>query len=373
LVISMESVARRAGSDGVTYMASGDSLGKATYRASRAASFIDILSPVTGVFSRPSVLPYETLYRGVGESSYSLMPAAFRQNARLLQRPYWTRGPGKTNGLQISRELQTLIAFMNAADRQGHKIPEDTQALRSQIRALHKATNLTSDETIKDWPPISLLSILALAQHYGVPTRMLDWSLDPYVAAYFAAVSASAAEGGGGNLAVWAVPKVLFEVNEVMIGDRSIIERLPIQFVSTPWADNGNARAQRAVFLAYRQFNIEPKKDFELRSYDDLLLSSLYEGATEGPCLYCLTLPKSEAPELLRLLAVQGYDGATMFPGLDGAVKSLSEQFLWPEQRGPDPRSTEARNIFKGWINDTNLQGSSKDKDSCCKDKDSCC
>jgi hypothetical protein len=328
----------------------------ATFSQSRAASFIDILSPVSGVFSGPGGLPHQTLYRGVGESSYSLMPAAFRQNVRLFQRPHWMRGPGKTNGQQIRRELQTLIAFMNAADRQGHKIPEDTQVLRSQIRTLDEATGFLAKEKIKEWPPISLLSVLALAQHYGVPIRMLDWSVDPYVAAYFAAVSAAGADSNVGDLAVWAVSKSLFEVNEIALNDRSKIERLPIQFVSTPWADNGNARAQRAAFLAYRQFDIDPDEDFEFRSYDDLLMSSLYDGATDVPCLYRVTLPKSEARELLKLLAFQGYDGATMFPGLDGAVKSLSEQFLWPEQHGLDPRRIEHKEIFAALVTEPDLQ-----------------
>jgi hypothetical protein len=318
----------------------------ATYTGTRAASLIDMLSPVSGVLSGPGGLPHQMLYRGVGDSSYSLLPAAFRSTARLFQPPHFMRGPGQTNRVQIYRELQTLIAFMNAADRQRHRIPEDTQVLRSHIRTLNNATNLSSKEIIKEWPPISLLSILALAQHYGVPTRMLDWSLDPYVAAYFAAISAAATNCESGDLAIWAVGRILFEVNAIMLQDRSKVERLPIQFVSTPWADNGNAKAQRAVFLAYRQFDIDPEMNFDFRSYDDLLLSSLYEGATEVPCLFRLTLSKSEAPELLRLLAFQGYDGATMFPGLDGAVKSLSEQFLWPEEIGLDPRRDEFQHIF---------------------------
>jgi hypothetical protein len=79
----------------------------------------------------------------------------------------------------------------------------------------------------------------------------------------------------------------------------------------------------------------------------------LYHGATHVPCLYRLTLPKSEARELLKLLAFQGYDGATMFPGLDGAVRSLSEQFLWPEQPGPDPRRDGPKTIFDRWIKDS--------------------
>ncbi len=35
-------------------------------------------------------------------------------------------------------------------------------------------------------PPNSLLSWLAMMQHYGVPTRLLDFSTSPYVALYFA-------------------------------------------------------------------------------------------------------------------------------------------------------------------------------------------
>jgi hypothetical protein len=153
--------------------------------------------------------------------------------------------------VQIHRELQTLIAFINAIDRQGHRIPEDTQVIRSQIRALNEAIGLISKERIKEWPPVSLLSMLALAQHYGVPTRMLDWSLDPYVAAYFAAVSAAMADSTvGGDLVVWAVSKSLFEVNEIMVEESSKIERLPIHFVSVGGQRECTGPARRFLSLS---------------------------------------------------------------------------------------------------------------------------
>lgn len=312
----------------------------ASHKETKAASFIDILSPVSGVLSGPGGMPHGKLYRGVGNAAYALLPAAFRPKAKLYQRPHFSRGPSQKIGWQISLELQTLIAFMQAADRQGHRIPEDTQNLRLELNLIEELLH-DDEHKIKEWPPYSLLSLMALAQHYGVPTRMLDWSRDPYVAAYFAAKSA--AENlieADGDLAVWAIAANLFEVNEILLRAKAQVRKRPIEYVSVPWADNANAKAQKAVFLVYRQFDIDPKDDFEIKSYADLLAGNLDDGLRSSPILYRLTLPRSEAPELLRLLAFHGYDGATMFPGLEGAVRCIAERFLWPETIGPDPRSS---------------------------------
>ena len=47
------------------------------------------------------------------------------------------------------------------------------------------------------------------------------------------------------------------------------------------------------------------------------------------PIFYQLCLPAEQAPHLPRLLAVQGIDAATVFPGFDGVVKALEERKYW--------------------------------------------
>src|SRR5215831_16215491 len=60
-------------------------------------------------------------------------------------------------------------------------------------RAHHYLADLPNEDEDLEW--------LALMQHYGAPTRLLDWTRSAYVAAFFAADGASSPNA----FAVWAV------------------------------------------------------------------------------------------------------------------------------------------------------------------------
>jgi hypothetical protein len=46
---------------------------------------------------------------------------------------------------------------------------------------------------------------IALAQHYGVPTRLLDWTESPYIAAFFAFANLTSASDPDARVAIWCL------------------------------------------------------------------------------------------------------------------------------------------------------------------------
>jgi hypothetical protein len=71
--------------------------------------------------------------------------------------------------------------------------------VREFQRRLHQyVTSIPNQDSVDEW--------MALMQHYGAPTRLLDFTYSPYVASYFAFEKAES-----GTVAVWAVDIGWFE------------------------------------------------------------------------------------------------------------------------------------------------------------------
>ncbi len=180
---------------------------------SSAEDFLNALNP-RGPYIGDSY-PKEWVFRGHSDDRYDLVPSALREKGNML----WEIEERKlhTNDQQILAERRTLYNFFEHVDANGLPIPEDSQQFRRIFDSfLHsKPSDLEKLKTGDSvWPPDEILSFVGLAQHYGIPTRLLDWSRSSYKSALFAAKEAAfkfqeLSEVGDSTsdraMAVWAI------------------------------------------------------------------------------------------------------------------------------------------------------------------------
>lgn len=121
----------------------------------------------------------------------------------------------------------------------------------------NRAISLVSDPRFDDW------DWLAYAQHIGVPTRLLDWSVSPLVALYFALESNS-----DSDRVIYAV-KYSKYIHEVDHRNTSPFTNLTEGRFTAPLAFD-RIRAQRGIFTIHP----EPTKIFHPKGLKSFLIKA---------------------------------------------------------------------------------------------------
>jgi|GEM_PF-1353081 len=310
-----------------------------------AGEFIEVLNPLSGVFAYADG-GENYIYRGVSSELFDLVPSAFRSESVLLHAGEYRRAPLPQTLQQCAAELATLRRFVDIAARQGVRLPEDSVTLRTELTRWDDLLSAgdVSSSCPPVWPPPSFYSLIALAQHYQIPTRALDWTSSALTAAYFAAVAANPATGD--RMAVWVFSRMTERFDRFLARrDRTTHSPArPLILFTTSGADNDNLRAQRGLFMMYAQVLTSAVEDFAPRKYDELLLSSL-PAVSDAAIVYKIVAHVREAPTVLAVLASAGVTAGMLFPGLWGAAREFHEEKAIAHVSNFLPKTGEAKRI----------------------------
>jgi hypothetical protein len=281
----------------------------------------------------------EFIFRGQRDADWEIIPTAFRKKSKLFyESGFFLPEIGeRSNRIQIYAEFHTLETFCNELNINGFHIPnEDTLNLDGNIPGHNEFTSkIGRCEGV--WPPKKYHSILGVAQHYGVPTRFVDWSYDPFVAAYFAAIDSVKSQHTG-FLSVFAANTFLSNIRQFGFehqffeeeNEEGIISvprflnygKKIYQQVKAPSFFNANLKAQKGLFIVYVDLEFRANDIFIPYSFEQYLQDSKDENNNAS---YKYIICASKAEELLFLLNKRFYNSGSLFPNIEGCVRSIFE------------------------------------------------
>ncbi|MAE39905.1 MAG: hypothetical protein CML07_03085 [Psychrobacter sp.] len=206
--------------------------------------------------------------------------------------------------------------------------------LEFQRRAYHYIQDQPGSNNLLEW--------IALLQHYGGPTRLVDVSHSLFVAAFFAIENAT------DDAVIWAfntgkltssgepegprspTSESIAEANAVLRGET---KASGVRLVK-PFRLNERLASQQGAFLMplslsepfesqlSKQLDINIKTLKPIKGYEQSLSAELMTSSAVK-----IIIPRDIQSQLIRLLDAANVNATTLFPGLEGYARSLRVGF----------------------------------------------
>jgi FRG domain len=182
------------------------------------------------------------------------------------------------------------------------------------VRAGSRYDNCPGQEDYAGW--------LALMQHYGLPTRLLDWSASPLIAAFFAIQPSNVAS----DACIWAFApgrfnkwqgfeSLLYPLNAESLRDllrpafKGVDETDKI-IAAMPIETDARMQVQQGSFTVHASDN------------------SLDEMAGSSSWLYKFAIPAEAKPKVARELELMGFRLGDLFPDLGNLAAELKGRHI---------------------------------------------
>ena len=302
-----------------------------TFEISNVEEAINLFS----IFGKYKDLNNSYVFRGHKDIDYQLIPSAIR----IYNKDYlWSINGGKPiddqsewEGMQIIAEYNVLKKFYDYADSSGLNIPQ-VERLRINIDDNYETSLYLNTEK---WLPDDLMEITGLAQHYGLPTRLLDWTYDYKTALYFAASGFFNYNEKEKDCVVWVINHQYFNFL------KPTLYRPPLVFYRPSYYGNKYLGAQRGLFSTWKIIknglgdipNLGEKQYREIinRSPLDNLICDFMDNNQindtkyfeKNKLLYKLIIPYRLKSDILKQLRRDKYSEEYLFPGFQGVCLSM--------------------------------------------------